>query len=763
MPQSSQGARYVIPFSTVNTYTERPKIMNQVVNDLSVFQDFRDPPLSVALWGIGGSGKSQLALRFAEKHKDVYNTIIWIDAHSPVTATRSYAVAFERLKLDYPQHIFDDIRNNDNLYDRRGFSTDDDWVIRTVKEWLENASCKWLVVIDNADNLAWIQDIMPRGRTGSVVITSRDRMVYRFVNHAIQVDKMNTEEALALLFRSANIPSSSRQKHGADLDQQKGREQQALKIVDKLGYLALAIDLAGAYISQHDLVQEDLSLYLDFFNANSVALLGNEALQDEQNYHHTVATVWETSFAAINKTSPDSAQLLIFLAHLSETHIEDRLFHESSSWLYQETMAHAGWKPFAPPLEKGDRLPSLYVFVRALTIVVLLSPYLSGQTLNTAPILLRLVPLILGVIGAIVVLRSHDLSEGSGEMKDHEAIDPEEIVALLTSGAGYAATVPFRWLPAKRKGLPHLREVFLEQALVCTSALCMFWFCSKYLVKFGEKRVMDSMDLLDQLDIFRSSVLQLSAVKEQLRGVLEYSRSGRLDWVPSDTTLLACIPIVLIVAGRILVFFELLHWATALLDARIPNGRLIQFSKAKTSWSGFETFSCIFLTICLSVGSCFEDRIFVWGLRKLGVPPPLRIPPALIDNLLTTTSDGHWDPRTYSDAMAPLTRFSLMQREADYSYSLHVLVRWWACQRLPFTMQQAWAREAERFVSMSYSSNTCWSDPLCQQMLIPHLIVVANLGITTSAFSHVTSQNILKKLYRSLRLVGKSYGIASDV
>ncbi len=47
-------------------------------------------------------------------------------------------------------------------------------------------------------------------------------------------------------------------------------------------------------------------------------------------------------------------------------------------------------------------------------------------------------------------------------------------------------------------------------------------------------------------------------------------------------------------------------------------------------------------------------------------------------------------------------------------------------------------------------------------MLIPHLVDVANLGVITGASGFETLRGSLAKLYRSLRLVGKSYGVAAD-
>lgn len=696
-------------------------------------------------------------MRFIEKHNHDYNTVLWIDAQSPVAAIRSYAAAFERLKLDYPQHVFDEVRHNGDLYDRRGFSIEDNWVIRTVKEWLEDASCKWLVVIDNADNLAWVPDIMPRGRMGSVIITSRDRMVYRFVNHAIHVDMMNTEEALSLLLRSANIPSSTSQNHGSEIIQQKSRKHQALLIVHELGYLALAIDLAGAYISQHDFVQEDLARYLDFLQENSVALLSNEALRDAENYHHTIATVWETSFAAIKKTSPKLAQLLIFMAHLSTTHIEDRLFDESSIWMYEQSKAHPTWKALARFLQ------AIFYFLLPIGCAYLLKatipwkPHFQGQALSMVKMLLISMPLVFDVIAMIVLglLRGHELYEGNVVTKDRALIRPDIIIILLELGIGNTLDVFAKWFLPDEERLSTFRIL----ALSYTSGVGLLWVYETHLSNVGEKMAMHARELLDQLDFSHSSIARFFAVIRTFHRASEFTKEwkflGTIAWI-----LLWFIVLKILVTFAICLVYLLWCQIVNFLDARVPYRRLRLFLNATTSMLGFEVFFGILFI--LSIYGLYKTRIPAWIPWVSRDPPPLSIPPVLINSLLKTNNEGQWNPRTYSDVMGPLTRFSLMQRETDSAYSMHVLVRWWARHRLPFVMQQAWARETERFISMSYSSSNCWLDPLCQQMLIPHLVDVANLGATTGAYGWNSLQDLLKKLYRSLRLVGESYGVSSD-
>ena len=166
------------------------------------------------------------------------------------------------------------------------------------------------MVIDNADDLQWLHHIMPRGRMGAVLITSNDRFVSRFTNYAIHVDKLNTNEAVSLLMRSAQIEIG-------DLNATKGasrwrqqKMQEALAIVNQLDHIAIAVDTAGAYTAQHDHVRKSPSLYLDYLDENSNSILIKPRPNFEDRYQLTLATVWETSFKAVNRSDPDSASLL---------------------------------------------------------------------------------------------------------------------------------------------------------------------------------------------------------------------------------------------------------------------------------------------------------------------------------------------------------------------------------------------------------------------------------------------------------------------
>ncbi len=108
-----------------------------------------------------------------------------------------------------------------------------------------------MVIVDNADDVSWgIQKIMPKGKRGSLLITSRDKQAVMLVPGAceeLQVGDMSPAEGAALLLRHLQLDAES-----ASEDIRHG----CCKVAQKLGYLALAIDLAGAYIANNNPMPE---------------------------------------------------------------------------------------------------------------------------------------------------------------------------------------------------------------------------------------------------------------------------------------------------------------------------------------------------------------------------------------------------------------------------------------------------------------------------------------------------------------------------
>jgi hypothetical protein len=125
-----------------------------------------------------------------------------------------------------------------------------------------------LIVIDNADNLTWgVNKIIPKGKQRNVIITNRDNQSSRLFNNKserfrVHIIKPSETNALFLKYLELDIDSAPLKVQGT-----------SSTIVDRLGYLALAVNLAGAYISEKPNREAASKQYLADYDRHQDALL----------------------------------------------------------------------------------------------------------------------------------------------------------------------------------------------------------------------------------------------------------------------------------------------------------------------------------------------------------------------------------------------------------------------------------------------------------------------------------------------------------
>ncbi|KAG9119255.1 hypothetical protein FRC07_005793 [Ceratobasidium sp. 392] len=177
-PQQLLGVKQCPPPTSV--YTERPEPVQQAINCLT--NDAQERRVFV-FHGLGGAGKTQLALRTIERTQDHWSDVVYIDATSVETLTRAmrqFAVA---------RSIGD--THEDTL------------------RWLGSYKERWLLVFDNADDSSFnLQSYLPRGTHGRVLITTRVRDVILLAkgpSSDYNVSGMAPKESLQLLLTVARL------------------------------------------------------------------------------------------------------------------------------------------------------------------------------------------------------------------------------------------------------------------------------------------------------------------------------------------------------------------------------------------------------------------------------------------------------------------------------------------------------------------------------------------------------------------------------
>jgi tetratricopeptide (TPR) repeat protein len=251
-----------------------------------------------AISGLGGVGKTQLAIEYAYHHAQEYQAILWTRADSRDALVSGFVEIARVLNL--------------SERDER----DQTVIVEAVKRWLSQHT-KWLLILDNADQPALVTEFLPSPVSGHVLLTTRAHAMGRLANR-IEVDTLDPDPGALVLLRRAGLLS-------LDVPLEQAEENDRLlatQLCQELSGLPLALDQAGAYIEE---TQCSLQEYLDLYRSYGTELLRHRGgiVEDHPN---SVATTWSLSFAAIEQRSATAADLLRLCAFLHPDAIPEELF-----------------------------------------------------------------------------------------------------------------------------------------------------------------------------------------------------------------------------------------------------------------------------------------------------------------------------------------------------------------------------------------------------------------------------------------------------
>jgi hypothetical protein len=307
-----------VPWSSSPVFTGQNHILEHLAHFFFLEPDVPHegprPRRVSLLYGLGGSGKSQICLKFCETYQKRYvattvysassvNTndsfwgIFWIDARNDRTVEDSYARIARAVESKEQASV-------------------------AVKELLSTCGKEWLLIIDGADDpTVNVSKYFPSGNHGNILISSRNQECRRHAPHAYyEVDKMLSDEATCLLLEAALIKQPFRHTQWV----------QAALIVQELGYLALAIDQAGSLIANGC----PLGNYLTKYRRNRKRLLSERPQQGTTNYEWTVYTTWEASYQAVRRRNTVAAAILEHFSFLHYDRIPKDIFRRASDLIH---------------------------------------------------------------------------------------------------------------------------------------------------------------------------------------------------------------------------------------------------------------------------------------------------------------------------------------------------------------------------------------------------------------------------------------------
>jgi tetratricopeptide (TPR) repeat protein len=228
-------------------------------------------PQPHALYGLGGVGKTLMAVEYVYRYRHIYDVIWWVPSDQPSMVKTTLAGLATHLGLpsaavsgteEAAREVLDALRRGEP-YD------------------------KWLLVFDNADQPEDLLDLIPKDR-GDVLITSRNRRWESLVD-AVAVDVFRREESVEFLGKRVRNAIST---------------DDAARLAEGLGDLPLALEQAGALLFERGMTAAE---YLEQLAERTSQLLSQGRPVD---YPLPMTAAWSISVVNLSESLPEAVDLL---------------------------------------------------------------------------------------------------------------------------------------------------------------------------------------------------------------------------------------------------------------------------------------------------------------------------------------------------------------------------------------------------------------------------------------------------------------------
>ncbi|WP_433206709.1 FxSxx-COOH system tetratricopeptide repeat protein [Dactylosporangium sp. CS-047395] len=335
--------------------------------------------LPQALYGLGGVGKTQVAIEYAYRFAADYDLVWWISAEQ-VSQVRS--ALGELAKKLYPQEA------------EIGES------VRMVREALRqgNPSPRWLLIFDNVGEPATIREFLPQG-SGHVLLTSRNQEWAQDAE-VVEIDTFTRAESITFLTRRVS---------GLAADE-------AEAVAGRLGDLPLAVEQAAAWLSETGM---PVARYLELLDTQPLRIL---AENPPVGYERTTTATLQLSLDQLRKQSPAAAKLLEICAFFAPEPIPTRLLYATG---------------FIEPLLEYD--PSLHDSIRQGQLVRRIGRY-ALASVDTGQTVMQIHRLMQAVIQGSLTdqEREENRRHVHRVLATAERADPDEVASWQT----YARLLP---------------------------------------------------------------------------------------------------------------------------------------------------------------------------------------------------------------------------------------------------------------------------------------------------------------------------------
>ncbi|KAE9566183.1 hypothetical protein CGMCC3_g17647 [Colletotrichum fructicola] len=307
----ARNPHFVVPFPSDPDFVNRSDIW------IWIQEQYVGPGSRFALVGMGGFGKSQMAIRFAHHlHATSPKTsVFWVHGSTRATFEESYRSIADVLAL--PRRRDPDVN-----------------ILALVRDWLQREDVSpWLMIIDNADNVKMLLSkdanetylpYLPKRENGKILVTSRSwDAADKLTGNSKMIFRVPTmEEAQALQLFQKKI--------GRDAN-----EAASLRLIDTLDYVPLAVNQAAAYIYKRS-PRVTVESYLEEFHNSEKRkeTLLDSSHGDIQRYEgasNSVVVAWQVTFEQVQREQPRAANLLLLMSFFQAQNIPEYMLHNYNS------------------------------------------------------------------------------------------------------------------------------------------------------------------------------------------------------------------------------------------------------------------------------------------------------------------------------------------------------------------------------------------------------------------------------------------------
>ncbi len=278
--------------------------------------------ITQAIHGLGGIGKTRLAVEYAWRSGNRYDAVLFLRAESPQALQSGLADLARPNLLNLPEYTA---------------QAETETVDAALRWFRENS--RWLLILDNVDTpeaAEAVRKIIPQLQNGHVLITSR-RKDWPVAVRKQPLDILTQEEATNFLLQRTDGGRFSKPDDS----------EQAARLAEILDGLPLALEQAGAYIVYHQL---SFSTYLKYWEKERENVLAWHN-KDLMEYPASVATTWQTTFSRLH---PKAAAILRLTAHFAPDPIPSEML-EAGEEIIGEAIVLLCEEMGEQPLPRGIR------------------------------------------------------------------------------------------------------------------------------------------------------------------------------------------------------------------------------------------------------------------------------------------------------------------------------------------------------------------------------------------------------------------------